>query len=113
MQFQSDLALAMLNFVLSLSLWSGALLVALVSAVVALAIATAWRGKAVWFLVLLASLGVANCLYWVPVWSGQSPSEYAAWAPLFIIPWFLAGACASLVAVYAVVRVRERRAAHG
>lgn len=103
----------MLNFLLSLSLWSGALVVALVSAVVALALASAWRSKVVWFLVLLTSLGVAYCLYWLPVWSGQDPLEYAAWAPLFIIPWFLAGACTSLVVVYAVGRVRGRRAARG
>lgn len=103
----------MLEFMMSLSLWSGALLVALVSATVALGSAFVLSKPAIWFVVLLASFGVACCLYWLPVWSGQDPSEYAAWAPLFIIPWFLAGACASVVTVHAVGRVRKGRAARG
>jgi hypothetical protein len=102
----------MANFVLSLSLESGALLVALVSAVIAFVFAIALRSKIVWFFVLLASFGVAYCLYWFPVWSGHgSYSEYSSWAPLAIIPWFLAGACASLAVVYAVSRVRNNRSA--
>jgi biotin transporter BioY len=102
----------MLNFVMSLSLESGALLVVLVSVVMALAFASMLRGKVVWFLALLAPLGVAYCLYWFPVWSGQDSSEYSSWALVFIIPWFLAGACASLIVVYVVGRVRRRRATH-
>jgi hypothetical protein len=101
----------MLSFVLSLSLESGALLVAMMSAVMALIFALMLRGKIVWFLALLVPLSFAYCLYWFPVWRGQNPSEYAAWALLFIIPWFLAGACASLVVVYAVGRVRKFRSA--
>jgi hypothetical protein len=96
----------MLDFVQSLSLASGALLVAGVSAVIALVFRLAWRSKAVWLGVLLAPLGVAYSLYWWPVWSGQgSASEHSAWAPLFITPWFLAGAGAALVTAYAVGRV--------
>jgi len=99
----------MLNFVMSLSLESGALLVALVSAVMALAFASTLRGKVVWFLALLAPLGVAYCLYWFPAWSGQDPSEYASWAPLFIVPWFLTGACISFAVAFVVGRVRKRK----
>lgn len=41
--------------------------------------------------VTAVSLTAAYSIYWWPVWRGADPSEYHAWAPLFIVPLFLAG----------------------
>jgi hypothetical protein len=105
--------LAMLNFLLSLSFGSVAWLVALVSAVVTLVLASMLRGKVVWFLALFVAFGIAYCLCWSPVWldgSNYSYSEFSSWAPIFITLWFLPGAGASMVVVSAVSSVRRRRA---
>jgi hypothetical protein len=96
-----------------MSFLSAMLLVALASAVMTFAFAIALRGKLVWFLALLTPLGVAYCLYWLPVfWSGQDSVEYSAWASIFIIPWFLAGACASSAVILIVGCMRKRSATH-
>jgi len=39
----------------------------------------------------------------MPVWAGKDPSEYGAWAPLFIVPWAISG-----VAAAGVILVAER-----
>ena len=50
---------------------------------------------------------LAYALYWSPVWLGADPSEYANWAPLFIMPWFLAGLLASATVIYLSNRRRR------
>jgi hypothetical protein len=99
----------MLESLLSLSLESGALLVAVVSAVIALVLASVLRGAIVWLLVVLVPLAVAYCLYWLPVWLGEDPSEYSSWAPIIIIPWFVVGAVVSFVVAYSVNDIRRAR----
>ena len=40
-----------------------------------------------WALALVIPFVIAWCLYWMPVWVGNDPSEHAAWAPLFVVLW--------------------------
>jgi hypothetical protein len=64
-----------------------------------------------WALALVIPFVIAWCLYWMPVWVGNDPSEYAAWAPLFIVLWGLSGAVASLLVFIAkrtMTRARTR-----
>jgi hypothetical protein len=75
----------------SLSIWSGALVVAVVSGAVVWLLASMFPAlRKLW--VVIVPFTVAFCLYWSPVWLGADPSEYHAWALVFIVPWFLAGA---------------------
>ena len=39
---------------------------------------------------------ISYCLYWLPVWMGEDPSEYGAWAFIIFVPWGAAGVMASL-----------------
>jgi hypothetical protein len=88
----------------SLSLFSGAVVVAVLSAIVVWLLAVVWPdfGK-LW--ALIAPFIIAFCLYWSPVWLGADPSEYHAWAFVFILPWFLAGA----IPAWAIVCILEKR----
>jgi hypothetical protein len=64
-----------------------------------------------WALALVTPFVIAWCIYWMLVWVGNHPSEYGAWAPLFIVPWGLSGAVASVlvsVAKRTMTRVRTR-----
>jgi hypothetical protein len=84
----------------SLSIWSGALVVAVVSGAVVWLLASMFPAlRKLW--VVIVPFTVAFCLYWSPVWLGADPSEYHAWALVFIVPWFLAGA----IPAAAIVRI--------
>jgi hypothetical protein len=88
----------------SLSIWSGALVVALVSGMAVGLLAWMFpRWRKLW--VVIVPFTVAVCLYWSPVWLGADPSEYHAWALVFILPWFLTGAIPSA----AIVRLLQKR----
>jgi len=79
------------SFFDSLSIGTGALLVAVVSAVAVwlLCLASAVSLREIW--VVIVPLTVAHCVYWAPVWLGAAThSEYQVWA-FMIIRWFLAG----------------------
>lgn len=45
---------------------------------------------------LIGPLALSCCLYWLPVWMGEDPSEYGAWAFIIVFPWGMAGIAASL-----------------
>ena len=81
----------MKHFVESMSIGSGAILIALLS------VAIVWLLSAVlpvalrWLWVVIVPLILAYSLYWLPVWLGADPSEYSAWALLSVGTWFLAG----------------------
>ena len=90
----------MKDLIQSLSLGSGAAVVAACSAVLA------WPLRYVrpllfrWLGAVALPFVLAVGLYWSPVWLFRAdPSEYFSWAGLFIIPWFLAGAVSSVVVV--------------
>jgi hypothetical protein len=97
---------SMRAFAESLSLQSGAAFVAAASAIAAVVWARL-QSKLSWIACLSIPLVVASTLYWSPVLFGAPSSEYATWAPVFIVPWYAAGAAAS-AAVLLVIR-RSRR----
>src|SRR3974390_1057595 len=94
----------MKTFIESLSVWSGAILVAIVSAgfVWLLCVVFPKLLRKLW--VVIVPLVIAYFLYWSPVWLGADPSEYGAWKFVIIPPWFLAGAISSA----ATVRLQNR-----
>lgn len=53
-----------------------------------------------WALSLGGPLLIAYCVYWTPVWMGEDSSEYSAWWPIFIGPWYLLGATVSALVMY-------------
>ena len=83
----------------SLSLGSGAVIVAVCSALLTAMWLCMRSGKSVWFVALGASLIISICLYWLPVWLGANSSEYFSWAFLVIGFWFLAGAISSSIII--------------
>jgi len=90
----------MTRLIQSLSLGTGALLIAVVSSVSVwllcrISPVQVWK---VWVVLLPAVL--TYCLYWSPVWLlGEPRSEYSVWQFVFYIPWFLAGAIPSALTV--------------
>lgn len=91
----------MRHFVESLSLASGAGIVAALSALLTWVLFKRARGREVWLLPLAAPLLVSYPLYWLPVWMGAGDeAQFGAWAGLFIIPWYLAGAGTSAYVVF-------------
>jgi hypothetical protein len=100
----------MLQFLLSLSLATGALVVALASGVLG-AICGQVRPPLVRrALALLVPFALAYSLYWLPVWLGQNPSEYGGWWLVCIPPWYAAGVLTSAAATYGSGLLRAGRA---
>jgi len=90
----------MRHFVESLSLASGAGVVAALSALLTWMLFKRVRGREVWPLALAVPLVISFSLYWLPVWMGAGDvAQFGAWAVLFIVPWYLAGAGASISVV--------------
>jgi hypothetical protein len=53
---------------------------------------------------------LAYTLYWTPVWFGRADrASFAAWAPLFILPWFAAGAISTVLTIYLIGLIRRQR----
>ena len=91
-----------------LSLGSGAFIVAIVSALLTFCTVRGRLLRFKWLFVLSIPLLVAYILYWSPVWFSKSDvSEYDAWEPLFIIPWYLAGVLFSALTVYFYKKLRR------
>jgi hypothetical protein len=95
-------------FLESLSLGSGAVLVAVLSAAIAWIVghirATALR----WFAAILAPFALSYVCYWLPVWLGGSQDEHSAWEFLIVGVWFFAGVVASVVVTFIVRRHATR-----
>ena len=91
-------------FLDSLSLGSGALLIAIVSGVVALA--TAWLRSRVlrWFAAIVLPLALAYCGYWMPVWLGVPPDQRFSWEFLVVGCWWFAGVITSSIVTFIVAR---------
>ena len=90
-----------------MSLGSGAAIIAVCSALFSGLWCWVRPGRSGWLVALFVPFIASVCLYWAPVWLGANSSEYSSWAPLFITPWFLAGAIPSAVVVFIL---RRRRA---
>ena len=90
----------MKTFIQSLSLTSGAILLAIVSAAVVWLLCSVFPVSVRKLWVVIVPLVLAYCLYWSPVWFfGEPSSEYHNWMFAFLVPWFLAGAIPSAVVV--------------
>ena len=97
-------------FLESLSLSSGAVLIAILSASVVWLLCFACPSSLGKVCVVIVPFVLTNCLYWSVAWLEADGdeyhralvmSDYRMWAPLFIVAWFLAGAIPSA----AVVRI--------
>ena len=75
----------------SLSLFSGAAVVAAACALLALPFLLIRRTAIQYFAAFLIPVTLAYCLYWSPVWLSANPSEYFSWAFLFYAVWSGAG----------------------
>lgn len=91
-------------FLDSLSLASGALLIAVASCVIAFA--TVWLRPRVlrWLAAVLLPLALAYCVYWLQVWLGGAPDQYFSWEFLFVGCWWFAGLIASSAVTFIVTR---------
>ena len=107
---QSDyFTLAVLNFLNSLSVGTGGLVVLLLSAALSVP-AYFIRSRPLRYMSGMAgAFLVAYALYWSPVWLGANRSEFSSWAFASIPIWFLAGAVGSVLATWLL----ERRTTHG
>lgn len=96
----------MAKFIQSLSLGTGALLIAIVSSASAWFLGRAFpRLNGAWLLVVPAVL--TYCLYWSPVWfAGEPGSEYGTWQFVFYVPWFFAGAIPTALVLRFVLKRR-------
>ena len=100
----------MLELIESLSLASGAVVVAVLSALTTLVCGVLWPAR-LWLAVVLAPLVLTLGIYWYPVLRGAAPVlEYVAWAIALVIPWLVAGLMAS--GLTAILLRLWRRMAH-
>jgi len=100
----------------SLSLGSGAILIAVLSAIIVWFLCAVWPRHYKCFWVVIVPLVLSNCLYWSHSWldvhhgsrSHEQAviwSEYHNWEFVALIPWFLAGAIPSA----AIVGILQKR----
>ena len=103
------LALRMKALLESLSLGSGALLIAVLSVVVVCLLSYLLPKAFHWLWVVTVPFVLAYCLYWSPVWLGSDDvSQYSAWAGLGVGTWFLPGVIPSALLVL-VLRKRQAK----
>ena len=95
----------MLDIFEPLSLTSGAVVVALLSALAVWLLTFALPPSIRWLAVVVVPFGFAYALYWFPVWLGVDASEYGPWQVVCVGTWFLAGVVPSA----AVVWIRRKR----
>ena len=97
------------DFFESLSLGSGALLIAVVSALLAL---VTLRLPAVmrWTAALFLPFALSYCCYWLPVWLGGTEDQHSSWEPLVVGVWSFAGLVASGIVTFIVSRYAKRNA---
>jgi len=94
-------------FVQSISLGSGAVLIAVLSVSVVWLLCSVLPVAFHWLWVVIVPLLLAYSLYWLPVWLGSDDvAQYDAWQVLGVGAWFLAGAIPSTVLV-AVLQKRR------
>src|SRR5579863_644549 len=102
-QFEiAEIVLAqMKTLVESLSIGSGAILIAVLSVGVVWLLCSVLPVALRWLWVVIVPFILSYSLYWLPVWLGADPSEFSAWEIVVIAPWFLSGAipCAVLVLI--------------
>jgi hypothetical protein len=100
--------LRMKNFIESLSLGSGAVLIAVLSVAVVWLLCSISPVALRWLWVVVVPFIFAYSLHWLPVWLGSDPSEYSAWAVLGVGTWFLSGAIPSAILVLVIRKHRTK-----
>ena len=98
----------MKTFLESLSLRSGALLIAVLSMGVLWLVRPRLPKNLHSLSVVIVPFILAYSLYWSPVWLGSDPSEYGAWSVIVIGTWFLAGFFPSAIMVSVIQKRRAR-----
>ena len=95
------------DFLDSLSLGSGALLIAIVSAL--LAFVTAWLpAVARWAAAVVLPFSLSYCCYWLPVWLGGNKDQRSSWELLVVSVWWFAGLVSSGIVTLIVSRYAKR-----
>jgi hypothetical protein len=101
----------------SLSLVSGAALMAIASATLSVGWARLRPRALCWALTLVVPLLLAYSLYWAPFWLGANSDQADIWTPLAISAWGVAGIASSVLVVFllgrrrtATLRQREKSA---
>ncbi len=98
----------MKDIILSLSFGSGALVVAIASAIIALGLSQINSQKLKWMTGVIIPFFIAYFLYFSPVFFfGSDSSEYSAWSGIFIIPWYAAGLFGSVLVLFIMKRIRK------
>ena len=98
----------MLNFLKSLSLLSGSLLVAALSVVALLVAIRVLPRAGQWLVGSVAPFAIAYAVYWAPVWLDTDPSGYSAWLWLIVGAWGAAGLLANSALAFGVAFKRRR-----
>ena len=97
----------MKTFIQSLSLTSGAILLALVSPGVVWLLCSVFPVSLRRLWVVIVPLVLAYCLYWCPVWFLGEPSwDLHNWQFVFLVPWFIFGAVPSALVVWILEKRR-------
>ncbi|MBL4770714.1 MAG: hypothetical protein JKY61_06145 [Planctomycetes bacterium] len=90
----------------------GSILLALYSGLCALGLGRIQDNTHRWYALLFVPFLLAYASYWIPVslGGGDLAGEFAMWQLFFIGPWFVSGACSSLIVGSIVARVRKHKA---
>jgi ABC-type branched-subunit amino acid transport system permease subunit len=100
----------MLDWIESLSLLEGAIVLAVACALLAFFVFARIRRSAfAWACALVAPLVLAPLLYWTPVWNGADADEYRTWIAVVLVPWWVAGLVASCLTLALARRHRRKR----
>jgi len=98
----------MLDILRSLSWSSGAAIILVCSAILAVFLAQIRHANLRWALALFAPYALAHSLYWAPVWLGADSAEYGSWYGVFVLPWFLFGTAASCLVTLIVSNAKHK-----
>jgi hypothetical protein len=98
----------MKTFFQSFSLGGGALLIAVVSALLACLLARVRSAAVRWTGAVVLPLILSYCLYWAPVWLGANGDQYFSWVFFGVGVAGLAGVIASVVVILVLGRRQNK-----
>lgn len=99
----------MKDIINSLSLGSGALVVAILSALIAAGSSQIKSKKIKGMSGFIIPFFIAYCLYRSPAYFfGSDPSEYSAWSGIVIMPWNAAGTPAFFLIIFVMYRIKRQ-----
>lgn len=91
----------------TLPFWTVTAIVGVFSALVTFGVTRGPLLKFKWIVILTVPFPIAYSVYWAPVWLGANVSEYAVWAPLFIIPWYLASVALTVLLLHLAGKLKR------